>query len=64
MNMAPYKLPNGCVLEAGGRIRVPWELVLKISSEDIDEYNIDIEHGDSSPASDVLCRPLDRKTSL
>ena len=51
----PYKLPNGCDLYPGGRVRMPAEHIWLIPEEDIETYDLTL--GDNySPYSEVIQR--------
>lgn len=52
----PYKLPNGCWIEPGSRVRVPKDHINLIPIEDWDAYGLDIVEGEQSFGSELIQR--------
>lgn len=52
----PYKLPNGCVIHPGCRVRVPAEHIWLIPNSDVQKYGLDLDHNAYSPTSEVIIR--------
>lgn len=55
MNDIAYRLPNGCDLYPGGRIRVPAEHIWLIPEADIEQYGLTLGD-DYSSGSEVVER--------
>lgn len=53
-----YKLPNGCFIRVGGKVRVPSEHLNLIPTEDWDKFGLDIIEGEQSFGSEVIQRTL------
>lgn len=51
-----YLLPNGCLLEKGGRVRIPAGDLWKIPEEDIISYGIMVDDAAASSGSEVVYR--------
>lgn len=52
----PYKLPNGCSILPGGRVRIPKEHLNLIPAGDWEAFGLDIVEGDQSFGSEVIQR--------
>lgn len=57
MNEEDYRLPNGCLLQAGGRVRIPREHLWHIPEADVEAYDIRLDLNAYSPDSEVVWRP-------
>ena len=53
----PYKLPNGCWLYKGGRVRVPKDDIWSIPLAVIESLGLELEDESASPGSEVVRWP-------
>lgn len=49
-----YKLPNGCTLRPGCKVRIPSDQLTQIPEEDWERFNLELVEGEQSPYSEVV----------
>lgn len=59
-----YKLPNGCIITPGGRIRIPRKQIALIPEVDREKYGLFLDDNAWSAGSEVVCMPAEQGTEL